>query len=131
MPYTFSGGVETLDGVGAGEFLGTPNGLTLQEQGTLFSNVKLKQGPTGHYNGHATLLTGVYTDTNLNINSNPQYPTIFELYRKHNSPSMSALNSWWISNSLGPYPQLNYSTTQIMDQTLANYIGLKIFKYWI
>ena len=40
MPYTFSGGVETLDGVGAGEFLGTPNGLTLQEQGTLFSNVK-------------------------------------------------------------------------------------------
>ena len=123
MPYTFSGGVETLDGVGAGEFLGTPNGLTLQEQGTLFSNVKLKQGPTGHYNGHATLLTGVYTDTNLNINSNPQYPTIFELYRKHNSPSMSALNSWWISNSLGPYPQLNYSTDPDYGPDFgANYI---------
>lgn len=110
MPYTFNGGVENLGGVDIGSALGLPSGQTLQEQGTLFSNMKLKQGPTGHYNGHATLLTGVYTDTNLNINANPQYPTIFELYRKHNSPSMSALNAWWVSNSLGPYPQLNYST---------------------
>lgn len=110
MPYTFNGGVENLSGVDIGSALGLPTGQTLQQQGTLFSNMKMKNGPTGHYNGHATLMTGVYTDTNLNINANPQFPTVFELYRKHNSPSMSALNAWWISNSLGPYPQLNYST---------------------
>lgn len=110
MPYTFNGGVENLNGVDVGSALGSPSGQTLQQQGTLFSNMKMKNGPTGHYNGHATLMTGVYTDTNLNINANPQYPTVFELYRKHNSPSMSALNAWWVSNSLGPYPQLNYST---------------------
>ena len=123
MPYTFNGSTENLAGVDVGQILGTPSGQTLQEQGTLFSNVKLKQGPTGHYNGHATLLTGVYTDTNLNINSNPQYPTLFELYRKHNSPSMSALNAWWVSNSLGPYPQLNYSTDPSYGSAYgANYI---------
>lgn len=110
MPYTFTGSTNTLDGVNAANVLGTPSGPTLQEQATLFQEFRLKNGPTGHYNGHATVLTGVYTDTNLNINSNPQYPTLFELYRKHNSPSMSALNSWWVSNSLGPYPQLNYSS---------------------
>lgn len=123
MPYTFTGSPVNLDGVDIGNALGVPTGQTLQEQGTLFKNFKLNQGPTGHYNGHATVMTGVYTDTNLNINANPQYPTLFELYRKHNTPSMSALNSWWISNSLGPYPQLNYSTaTGYGAQYGANYI---------
>ncbi len=110
MPYTFSGNPIPLAGVNAANVFGTPSGPTLQEQGTLFNEFRLNNGPTGHYNGHATVLTGVYTDTNLQINSNPQYPTLFELYRKHNSPSMSALNAWWVSNSLGPYPQLNYSS---------------------
>lgn len=110
MPYTFNGNTANLDGINIASIIGTPSGPTLQEQGTLFQEFRLKNGPTGHYNGHATVLTGVYTDTNLSINSNPQYPTLFELYRKHNSPSMSALNAWWVSNSLGPYPQLNYSS---------------------
>lgn len=110
MPYTFSGTSNLLDGVNAQNILNGPSGPTLQEQGTLFKEFRLNEGPTGHYNGHATVLTGIYTDTNLNINSNPQYPTLFELYRKHNSPTMSSLNSWWVSSSLGPYPQLNYSS---------------------
>ena len=83
MPYTFNGNTENLDGL-ISQHINTPSGPTLQEQGTLFKEFRLKNGPTGHYNGHATVLTGVYTDTNLNINSNPQYPTLFELYRKHN-----------------------------------------------
>jgi hypothetical protein len=82
----------------------------LQEQGTLYKEFRMKYGPTGHYGAHATAMTGVYTGENLNINANPQYPTIFELYRKHNSPSMTAKNAWWISNSLGPYAHLNYSS---------------------
>ena len=85
-------------------------GVTLQEQGTLYKEFRMKYGPTGHYGAHATAMTGVYTGENLNINANPQYPTIFELYRKHNSPSMSAKNAWWVSNSLGAYAHLNYST---------------------
>ena len=110
MPYTFNGNPSNIEGVNIGNVLGTPSGQTLQQQGTLFKDFKLKFGPTGHYNGHATVLTGVYANGNVNINSNPSNPTLFELYRKHNSPSMSALNAWWVSNSLGPYPQLNYSS---------------------
>jgi hypothetical protein len=86
-------------------------GTRLQDHGTLYKEFRFAQGPTGHYNGHITTLTGKYTNQSLNLKSNPDYPTIFEYYRKHNdsvSP-MSALNAWWISDSLGPYPALNYS----------------------
>lgn len=83
----------------------------LQEYGTLLKEVRFADGPTGHYNGHITALTGQYTNTTLNLRANPDYPTIFEYYRKHAGQSaMSALNAWWISDSLGPYPALNYSS---------------------
>ncbi|MEC7863514.1 MAG: hypothetical protein VYB55_00440, partial [Bacteroidota bacterium] len=85
------------------------NGPTLQEQGTLYKEFRFKQGSTGHYGAHATAMTGVYTG-NVNINANPENPTIFELYRKHNSPSMSAKNAWWVSDSEGLYANLNYSS---------------------
>ncbi|HWB63631.1 MAG TPA: hypothetical protein VG603_08995 [Chitinophagales bacterium] len=81
----------------------------LQNQGTLYQQFSYANGPTGHFNGHTTALTGKYTDTNIQIQQPPQYPTIFEYYRKHNSPTMSALNAWWICDQLGPYPYLNYS----------------------
>lgn len=83
----------------------------LQEYGALLKEVRFKEGPTGHYNGHITALTGRYTNSTLNLRTNPDYPTIFEYYRKHAGQSaMSALNAWWISDSLGPYPALNYSS---------------------
>lgn len=83
----------------------------LQEFGTLLKEVRFSDGPTGHYNGHITALTGRYTDSALNLRTNPDYPTIFEYYRKHAGESaMSALNAWWVSDSLGPYPALNYSS---------------------
>jgi hypothetical protein len=81
----------------------------LAEFGTLFKEVRYAQGPTGHYNGHTVAMTGNYTSTGLNLNVNPDYPTIFEYYRKHMSPEKSALNCWWLSEALGPYPSLNYS----------------------
>jgi hypothetical protein len=84
-------------------------GQRLQTLGTLYKEFRYAQGPTGHFNGHTTAITGRYNDTDLNLKSNPEYPTVFELYRKHNSPSQTALNAWWISNQLGPYPALNYS----------------------
>ena len=112
MPYTLKGTEGISSDIISGINFVPPNtsGITLQEQGTLYKEFRMKYGPTGHYGAHATAMTGVYTGENLNINANPQYPTIFELYRKHNSPSMSAKNTWWVSNSLGAYSHLNYST---------------------
>jgi len=81
----------------------------IEQSGTLFKEVTYAEGPTGHYNGHTVALTGKYTQTGLNLNINPTAPTIFEYYRKHNDPVKSAINAWWISEALGPYPSLNYS----------------------
>ncbi len=89
-----------------------PNGKRLQEYGTLMKEFRFKEGPTGHFNGHITSLTGRYSQAEINLRTNPDFPTIFEYYRKHNDDASksSALNSWWISNALGPYPALNYSS---------------------
>ena len=81
----------------------------LSEQGTLYKDVLYKSGPTGHFNGHTVAMTGKYTLNDVNLNINPDAPTIFEYYRKHSDPARSALNAWWLSESLGPYPSLNYS----------------------
>lgn len=82
----------------------------LQTQGTLFKKFQYASGPTGHYNGHTTAVTGKYSDEAIKLKEPPMYPTIFEYYRKHNSGTNSALNAWWVSNALGPYPYLNYSS---------------------
>lgn len=88
----------------------SPLSSTLQTQGTLFKEFRFSDGPTGHYNGHITALTGQHTNTSLNLRAAPEWPTIFELYRKHTSPSVSATNAWWVSHSNNLYPLLNYST---------------------
>jgi len=82
----------------------------LQSKGTLFKEFRYKEGPTGHFNGHTTAITGKYTTADLNIKDHPHTPTIFEFYRKHNSPSQTAKKCWWVSNTLGPYPALNFSS---------------------
>ena len=98
-------------------------GPKLQTQGTLYKEFRYAQGPTGHYNGHTTAITGRYNDVDLNLKASPDFPTIFELYRKHNTPQQNALNAWWISNSLGPYPALNYSRFEGYGANYgANYI---------
>ena len=84
-------------------------GTPLQTQGTLFREFRFKQGPTGHYSGHSTALTGQYNLNGISLALRPQTPTVFEYYRKHSSPDQAALNSWWVSDSLGPYPGLNFS----------------------
>ena len=124
MPYTLKGSEAISSDIISGINFVPPNtGITLQEQGTLYKEFRMQYGPTGHYGAHATAMTGVYTGENLNINANPQYPTIFELYRKHNSPTMSAKNAWWVSNSLGAYAHLNYSTYEGYGPDYgANYI---------
>lgn len=103
---------------------GSPLSQPLQNFGTLFKKFKYRKGPTGHYNGHTVAVTGQYVDIDLNIRVNPTNPTIFEMYRKHNSPQNSALNSWWVANNLGPYPALNYSTHSLYGaQYGANFMA--------
>lgn len=101
----------------------TPIGSSLQSQAALFPEMRYTTGPTGHYNGHTVAMTGRYTETGLNLNINPEHPTIFEYYRKHTSPQNSALKAWWLSEGLGPYPSLNYSRhAQYGAQYGANYM---------
>lgn len=101
----------------------------LSKQGTLFKELQYTSGPTGHYNGHTVAMTGNYTETGLNLNINPSFPTIFEYYRKHSDPNKSAINAWWLSEGLGPYPSLNYSRhLQYGAQYGANFLRpLSIF----
>jgi hypothetical protein len=103
--------------------LPAPSGQPLQTYGTLFKEFRYNSGPTGHVSGHHTAITGVYNANDLNINLPPTSPTIFEYYRKHNTPTMSALNAWWVSNALGPYPSLNFSSDSNYGALYgANYI---------
>ena len=87
----------------------SPLSNPLQTYGTLYKELRFDNGPTGHINGHITAITGQNTDNTLDLRSRTQYPTIFELYRKHSDPVQAALNSWWISNSNNYYPLLNHS----------------------
>lgn len=104
-------GTESISGDISGgiNMPGLVGGPTLQTQGTLFKEFRFAQGPTGHYAGHSTAITGIYDQNDLNIRQRPSSPTIFELYRKFTSPTTNATNAWWVSDSLGPYPALNFS----------------------
>ncbi|MFN8166634.1 MAG: alkaline phosphatase family protein [Bacteroidia bacterium] len=126
MPCMFSGGGSiSSDIAGAMDPLPiSPLGAPLQTYGTLFKEFRYRFGPTGHYNGHTVAVTGNYVDIDLNLREHPRNPTVFEYYRKHNSPQQTAMNSWWVANTLGPYPALNYSTnSQYGPAYGANFIA--------
>lgn len=111
MPSLLSGGASVDPAIAAGmDPLPSIPGSSLESQATTYNQFRYAQGPTGHFNGHSTAITGSYTLQDLSINEPPKMPTVFEYYRKHSDPNQSALNAWWVSNTLGPYPSLNYST---------------------
>ena len=130
MPNLLSGGSSiSSDILGAMDVLPPgPVGVPLQNFGTLFRQFRYKEGPTGHYNGHTVALTGQYVSTDLIIREAPRNPTVFEYYRKHNSPQQTALNAWWVANTLGPYPALNYSSDPRYGAAYgANFISPNFF----
>ncbi len=110
MPYSLSG-TETISGniIGGLDPIPTLSTSTLQQQGTLFKNFRYQSQHTGHFSGHTTAITGRYSDAYLDIRQAPQYPTVFEYYRKHQTPNPSAKNCWWVANVSGSYG-LNFST---------------------
>ena len=141
----FAGGVRNLDSIQKADgnlmrntLLGSENispdiapgvqvlptlGSALQTQGTLYKEFRFAQGSTGHFSGHSTVITGQYNINDVNIKVRPPLPTVFEYYRKHSSPEQNALNAWWVSNQLGPYPALNFSSHPgYGDMYGANYI---------
>lgn len=124
MRHTLSGTQNISPDIAPGmSILPSPSGLPLQNYGTLFKEFRFNVGSTGHVSGHHTALTGTYTANDININMPPVNPTIFEYYRKHNSTSNSALNAWWVADSLGPYPSLNFSSDENYGALYgANYI---------
>lgn len=112
MPNMLKGNAPISSGISGGidPMPSSPLGKTLQESGTLYTNFKFAEGPTGHFNGHTSAITGQHTNYNLSLRTNPPYPTVFELYRKHNSPVHAAKNAWWISHSNALYPLLDHSS---------------------
>lgn len=107
-----SGGFTPQDGIDKVLPSSPIGGSRLQDFGTLYKEFRFSTGSTGHYSGHVTAMTGRYQDSSLNLRASPPFPTIFEYYRKHNDSTITedATKAWWISDSLGPYPLLNYST---------------------
>jgi hypothetical protein len=109
MPYTFAGKESiSSDILPALDLLPSPAGSPLQQSGTLFREFRYNSPQTVHYLGHASAISGRYYKT-LGFMQPPPHPTLFEYYRKHNSPAKSALNAWWVSDQGGPFPFLNYS----------------------
>ena len=110
MPFSLTGSESISSDIAPGmSSLPSPTGPKLQTFGTLYKEFRFKEGPTGHFNGHTTAMTGNYTNGDVKLRQPPDFPTVFEYYRKHADPAKTAANAWWVSDSLGPYPYLNYS----------------------
>lgn len=111
MPFTLNGNETISPDIAAmlTALPGSPLPQALQNYGTLFKEFRYLSGPTGHFNGHTTAVTGQYTDNNLSLRNHPKNPTVFELYRKFSDPQKPAMNAWWITNNNDVYPILNFS----------------------
>ena len=61
MPNTLFGSESISADIASGvTSLGQVGGSRLQEMGTLFKEFRFAQGPTGHFSGHSSVMTGVY-----------------------------------------------------------------------
>ena len=82
----------------------------LSQYGTLYKNFRYNSMLAGHFQGNTVALTGAYVDNFVTFDDFAPKPGIFEFYRKHNSPSQTAKNDWWISNAPGENEFLSHST---------------------
>ncbi|MCX6352921.1 MAG: hypothetical protein NTX03_13850 [Bacteroidetes bacterium] len=90
--------------------LPTLSSTPLSNYGTLYKNFRYNSMLAGHFQGNTVALTGAYTDNYTTFDDFTPKPSIFEFYRKHNSPSQTAKNDWWISNSSGENEFLSHSS---------------------
>ena len=88
----------------------SPLAAPLQTQASFYKNFRYNSRIAGHFQGHAVLATGAYVNEFVNFSDYSPKPTIFEYYRKHNSPAQTALNAWWVSLYTGENEFLSHST---------------------
>lgn len=79
----------------------------LEQQGTLFPEVRFSKGGAGHFNGLSTGVSGNYY-VSQGLRNRPASPTIFEYLRRH--AGFSATDCWFVGAGIGgSRPLLNYS----------------------
>jgi hypothetical protein len=106
-------GSESISSDIASAMSALPTGLVdqpLLTKGTLFKELRYADGPAGHFQGNLTALTGNYVSNNVNFTNYTERPSLFEYYRKHNSPQQAATNAWWVSLQTGENEFLSYSS---------------------
>lgn len=82
-------------------------GTSLEEQGTMFPEVRFSKGGTGHFNGLSTGVSGNYYVTQ-GLRNRPVSPTIFEYLRRH--AGFKATDCWYVGLGVdGSRPLLNFS----------------------
>ncbi len=100
-------GVNTPDGQPGGQPIDAILSTPLNQQGTLFPEVRYTGGYTGHYTGLSTAMSGYY-GTSQGLQNRPLHPTIFEYLRRHGGAK--ATDVWFVGNGIsGSTPLLNYS----------------------
>ncbi len=93
-----------IGGIPINPILQTP----LDQQGTLFPEVRFSRGGAGHFNGLSTGVSGNYFVTQ-GLQNRPPAPTIFEYLRRH--AGFKATDCWFVSVGIGgSRPLLNYSS---------------------
>ncbi len=117
MPNLFNGaapdqkivfGTTGVDGQDGGQPIPPVLSQTLQSQGTLFREVRVSKGGTGHYGNLSNAVSGYYGLTQ-GLQNRPLHPTIFEYARRLGG--FQATDTWFIGNGIGnSTPLLNYSS---------------------
>jgi len=109
MPNILQGNESISSDIAKGiTFAPTVFNTPLQKQGTFFPKFRYNSDETIHYSAHGAAITGNYNG-NFQLMKPLTVPTVFELYRKHSLENISAINTWWVCDKLGPFPFLNYS----------------------
>ncbi len=104
-------GTDTADGQPGGNPINAVLNTTLQEQGTLFPEVRYSAGGTGHFGGLSTAVSGYYGLSQQGLQQRPLHPTIFEYLRRFGG--YRATDTWFIGNGIGnSTPLLNHSIYQ-------------------
>ena len=94
---------DIIGGIPIDPILQTP----LDQQGTLFPEVRFSKGGAGHFNGLSTGVSGNYY-VSQGLQSRPNSPTIFEYLRRH--AGFKATDCWFVGVDIGgSRPLLNYS----------------------
>ncbi len=87
--------------------LPAPRVTPLHTEGTLITNLRYAEGPPGHLQGHACLVSGYYNQLENRADARLPVPTIFELHRK--ATGAPATDAWYLNVPGGFYRALQAS----------------------